>query len=320
MAHISRCNASAALLRSQHHNKRAHLHPIVKINHILIGQADATRRNRMSDILRLVRPVDAVQRVLAARVEIKRTRTHWVVRTAFDIIWKRAEPALLTLGRRPSRPLFLASDRGHAGPGLAILAYDCAIADRPAFGQHVVNEASIGIDKDRTWRFVAVVWNNLTLIGGWNRRLPIGWVRQLLPIPRSEICVPLRRPRCLHASAEQQSRPSRYDYDDLHDADPLVLGTRTGRPGDAPIPLCLCKTPAFAIPLPAQSPGEWHPTICRLKPVEGSNVVGQDQDISRCEAPGRVFPGSPHPRKRAVGLPMGFPGSGRGSGSSRKCR
>src|SRR5215467_1262650 len=226
----------------------------------------------MSDILRLVRPMDAIQRVLTACVKVHRARTHRVARTAFDIVRKRAEPPLLTLGRRPFWPFFLASDRGHAGPGLAILAYDCAIADRPAFGQHVVNEASIGIDQDRPWRFVAVVWNDLTLIGGWNRRLPIGWVRQLLPIPRSEICVPLRRPRCLHASAEQQSQRSRYDYDDLHDADPLVLGTRTGRPGDAPIPLCLCKTPAFAIPLPARRRGNGSPTICHLRPIEGSNV------------------------------------------------
>src|SRR5262245_64029116 len=189
----------------------------------------------MSDILRLVRAMDAIQRVLAACVEIERARTHWIARTAFDIVRKRAESPLLTLGRRPSWPFFLASDRGHAGPGLTILAYDCAIADRPAFGQHVVNEASIGIDKNRTWRFLAVVWNDLTLIGGWNRRLPIGWVRQLLPIPRSEICVPLRRPRCLHGSAEQARRPRRYHLADVHAADPQLLDRMTGRPGDAPI-------------------------------------------------------------------------------------
>src|SRR6266700_5060241 len=202
----------------------------------------------MTDPLWLVRAMDAIQRILAVGVKVHRARTHRIVRTAFDIVRKRAEPALLTLGRRPSRPLFLASDRGHAGPGLTILAYDCAIADRPAFWQHVVNEASIGIDQDRPWRFHAVVWDDLTLIGGWDPRLPIGRVRQLLLIPRSEIWVRYRSERCLHASAEQQSQPSRYDYDDLHDANPLVLGTRTGRPSDAPIPLCLCKTPASTIP------------------------------------------------------------------------
>src|SRR5262249_48021710 len=176
----------------------------------------------MSDILRLVRAMDAIQPLLAACVEIERARTHWIARTAFDIVRKRAESPLLTLGRRPSWPFFLASDRGHARPGLTILAYDCAIADRPAFGQYVVNEASIGIDKNRTWRFIAVVWNDLALIGGWERRLTIGGGRQLLPIPPGGICAPLRRPRCLHASAEQQSQPSRYDYDDLHDGNPPV--------------------------------------------------------------------------------------------------
>src|SRR5262249_34368079 len=49
-------------------------------------------------------------------------------------------------------------------------------------------------------------------------------------------------------NAQRGDERSRYDYDDLHDANPLLLGTRTGRPSDAPIPLCLCKTPASAIP------------------------------------------------------------------------
>src|SRR5262245_15387500 len=101
----------------------------------------------MTDPLWLVRAMDAIQRILAAGVKVHRARTHRIVRTAVDIIGKRAEPPLLSLGRRPSRPFFLAADRGHAGPGLTILAYDCAIADRPAFRQHVVNEPSIGIDR-----------------------------------------------------------------------------------------------------------------------------------------------------------------------------
>jgi GAF domain-containing protein len=49
-------------------------------------------------------------------------------------------------------------------------------------------------------------------------------------------------------NAQHGDEPSRYDYNGLHDANPLVLGTRTGRPSDAPIPLCLCKTPACTIP------------------------------------------------------------------------
>src|SRR5262245_38914559 len=56
-------------------------------------------------------------------------------------------------------------------------------------------------------------------------------------------------------NAQHGDERSRYDYDDLHDANPLVLGTRTGRPSDAPIPLCLCETPAFTIPCPGSIAG-----------------------------------------------------------------
>src|SRR5262245_3698946 len=57
-----------------------------------------------------------------------------------------------------------------------------------------------------------------------------------------------------------------------------LLGTRTGRPGGAPIPLCLCKTPAFAIPLPAQSPGEWLPDCLSPQPLERFKSNRKDQD------------------------------------------
>src|SRR5467141_3314219 len=113
-----------SLLRSQHHHERAHLHPAVEIDHILIGQPDAARRNRMSNPSGLVRAVDAIQRIVAACVEVERTRTHWIACTAFDIVRKRAESPLLALGRRPSGPFFLAADCGHAGPSLSILAHD----------------------------------------------------------------------------------------------------------------------------------------------------------------------------------------------------
>src|SRR6516165_9735283 len=192
--------------------------------------------------------MDAIKRVFASNVEVHGTRPHWIVRSTIHMGRKRAEAALLIRSGGPSRPLLLAANRGNAGPTLPVLADGRAVADRPAFRQHVVNEAPIGIDQDRPRHFLAVVWDDLTLIGGWDRCLPIRRVRQLLLIPRSEIWVRYRSQRCLHASAEQQSQPSRCDYDDLHDANPLVLGTRTGRPSDAPIPLCLRKTPASTIP------------------------------------------------------------------------
>src|SRR5262249_18479050 len=182
-----RCDPRASVVRSQHHHKRARLHPAVEIDHILIGQPDATRRNRMSDPSGLVRAVDALERVLAAGVEVERARTHWIACTGFDIVRKRAEPALLTLGRRPSRPLFLAADRGHAGPRLSILAHDRAVADRLTVGQHVINVALGGIDQDSAWRFLTVIPNDLTPIGGRNPRLPVRRDRPVPPVDRREI-------------------------------------------------------------------------------------------------------------------------------------
>src|SRR5262249_58518106 len=77
----------------------------------------------------------------------------------------------------------------NAGPGLSILAYDRAVADRLTFGKHVVNVACGGIDQDRAWRFLAVVSDDLPPIGGRNPRLPGGRARQVPPIARREIRV-----------------------------------------------------------------------------------------------------------------------------------
>jgi hypothetical protein len=53
------------------------------------------------------------------------------------------------------------------------------------------------------------------------------------------------------------------------------LGTRTGRPSDAPIPLCLCKTPASTIPRSGSiAGGEWLPTIRRFWRWIGSMRLG----------------------------------------------
>src|SRR5262249_18370438 len=46
-------------------------------------------------------------------------------------------------------------------------------------------------------------------------------------------------------NAQHCHEPSRYDYDRLHDANPLFVHPARS---DAPIPLCLCKTPASTIP------------------------------------------------------------------------
>src|SRR5262249_52057437 len=42
------------------------------------------------------------------------------------------------------------------------------------------------------------------------------------------------------------------------------LGTRTGRPSDAPMPLCLCETPAFTIPCSGSIAGGMAPDYLSL--------------------------------------------------------
>src|SRR6266700_2760663 len=69
-------------------------------------------------------------------------------------------------------------------------------------------------------------------------------------------------------NAQHGHEPRRYDYDRLHDANPLVLGTRTVRPSDAPIPLCLCKTPVSAIPRSGSIAGGMAPDYLSPRPVE----------------------------------------------------
>ena len=122
------------LTRSQHYNDRAHFHPTVEIDYVLVGQPDAARRNGMTNPTRLVGAVDTVQSVLVAGVKVNAPCAHRIVGSALDVVRKRAEPLLFTLGRRPSRPFFLAADLGDAGPSLRILADDRAVANRLAPG------------------------------------------------------------------------------------------------------------------------------------------------------------------------------------------
>ncbi len=62
-----------ALPERQHHDRRAELDPVVQVDDILVGHADAAGRNRRADVFRLVGAVDAVQRVPVAGEE-KRPR------------------------------------------------------------------------------------------------------------------------------------------------------------------------------------------------------------------------------------------------------
>src|SRR5258706_3645871 len=132
----------------------------------------------MPDPFRLVGAVDAVQRVLPARIKVDAASAHRIGRTAFDVVWQRAEAPLLALGWRPSRPFLLAADLGDARPRLRVFADDHAVADGLVVRQHVVEEARVGIDDDRARRFLAVILDDGALALGWDARLRVGGIRE----------------------------------------------------------------------------------------------------------------------------------------------
>src|SRR5262249_2198702 len=143
----------------------------------------------MSNVFGLVGAVDAIERGLAAGIKVQGARAHRIARAAFDVVRKRAKPALLVRSRRPTRPFFLTPNRGYAGPSLSSLAHDRAVPNRLAPRQHVVDEGSTSIDEDRARRLLPGVWDDLALIGGRNRHPLIGRIRQLSPIARREMGV-----------------------------------------------------------------------------------------------------------------------------------
>jgi len=148
--------------------------------------------------------VDAEQRVLVAGVEVDAARAHRIVRAAFDEVRQRAQPLLLAGGRHPTRPLFLAANLGDAGPSLRLFADGHAVAEGFAVGHHVVEELVVGIDHDRARCFLAVILDDVTLVGHRDRRLGVRRVRQQLLVARGETRVRRRIQRRLHASAEQK--------------------------------------------------------------------------------------------------------------------
>src|SRR5260221_12843156 len=97
----------------------------------------------MPDPFRLVGAVDAVQRVLPARIKVDAATAHRIGRTAFDVVWPRAEAPLLALGPRPSRPFLLAAALGDARPRLLVFADDHTVADGLVVPHHVVAAAPV---------------------------------------------------------------------------------------------------------------------------------------------------------------------------------
>src|SRR5262245_20011518 len=69
------------LPRRKYHDRGANFHLVVEIDRVLVGHADAPRRDRAADIFRLIGAMDPIQRVLVALVEIQRSRAHRIMGT-----------------------------------------------------------------------------------------------------------------------------------------------------------------------------------------------------------------------------------------------
>src|SRR6185437_2219149 len=100
--------------RPLHHNDfSAYLHAAIEIDHVLVGQANATRRYVVTDRPGLVRAMDAVER----RAEIERARAERIIWAAGHEVRQIRLALKHFLRRRPGRPLFFCRDVMHARPG-----------------------------------------------------------------------------------------------------------------------------------------------------------------------------------------------------------
>ena len=141
----------------QHHDLRTDVSPVIKIDHILVEQADAARGHEAADGLGRVGAVNAIDGV----AKIHRARAEGIARAA------RHEARQIGLaldhlrGRRPVRPLGLALDRLHAGPSEAFTTHANAVPHRLAAGEYQVKVRVRRVDDDSAGRLAGTVIDNL---------------------------------------------------------------------------------------------------------------------------------------------------------------
>src|SRR5215813_6476779 len=134
-----------------HDHGRADLDPVIEIDHVLVGQADAARRRRRANRVRLVRAVDAVKR----RAEIHRARAERIVDTTRHVTRQFGLALEHLVGRRPVRPLALGADLSDAAPGHPLAADADGVAQGLAVAEHEIEPALCGADDDGAWFLAA---------------------------------------------------------------------------------------------------------------------------------------------------------------------
>ena len=128
----------------RHHDPRADLRSPVEVDHVLVRHADAARRNRLPDRIRLIgamNPIERAGKVHGARAErIVGSPLHMAgkVRPAPQHLWRW----------RPIGPFSLVADMGDAGPGKSWPSDADAVLERLMIRQDEGESTLPGADDD----------------------------------------------------------------------------------------------------------------------------------------------------------------------------
>src|SRR6185312_3670423 len=134
-----------------HNDRGSDAHAAIEIDHVLIRHAEAAGRYCLSDRLRLVGAVNAVE----GRTEIERTRPERVLDTAGHVAGQVGPASAHLRGRRPARPFALGADAVHAAPAEAVAPDADAVAQGRAARLHEVEPPLGGVDDNRARRVIA---------------------------------------------------------------------------------------------------------------------------------------------------------------------
>ena len=151
--------AAQGIAAWQDHNASAQCYSIIQVFDILVEQTNATRRNKLTDGRRLIRTVDAVERV----TKVERPCAEWIARTACH------EPRQVGLAVNhfcrwvPIRPFDHASNALRAGPYETLAADANAIAQSPTMAKNQVKVCIGRVDNDGASRCGRLITYELAL-------------------------------------------------------------------------------------------------------------------------------------------------------------
>ena len=121
---------TSATLRLNHNHLGSDLHPVVKIDHVVVHHPDAARRHVLADRPRLVGAVDAIHR----RSQVERAGAERVANAAVHVPGQIGTAQQHFRRRRPAGPFGLAANGFDARPFEARTADADAVAQRAAAG------------------------------------------------------------------------------------------------------------------------------------------------------------------------------------------